>query len=102
PLLAIDSPVSAGVPAPDRYSKFSFPEGLAVLLPAGSASQRNSCGTAALVPLLNEEATKSMGLEAKPCVAVAGRTVPAVVSAPVKLAVPPETKPVALTFPLTL
>jgi len=117
PLLAIDRPVSAGVPVPERYSKFSVPEGLAVLLPAGSASQENSCGTAALVPLLNAEAIKSMGFETKPCVAVAvpvaGMIVPAAVSsplsvavvplsAPVKLAVPPESKPVALKFPLTL
>jgi hypothetical protein len=61
PLLATDRPVSAGVPVPARYSKFSVPEGVAVLLPAGSASQENSCGTAALVPLLYEEAIKSMG-----------------------------------------
>jgi hypothetical protein len=100
PLLAIDRPVSPGVPVPARYSKFSVPEGLAVLLPAGSASQENSCGTAVLVPLLNEEAIKSVGFETKPCVAVAvpvaGSTVPAAVSAPLNVAVVPLSAPVSV------
>jgi hypothetical protein len=100
PVLAIDRPVSPGVPLPDRYSKFSVPEGLAVLLPAGSASQENSCGTAVLVPLLNEEAIKSMGLEVKPCVAVAvpvaGSAAPAAVRAPLNVAVVPLSAPVSV------
>ena len=105
PLLAIDRPVSAGVPVPARYSRFSVPEGLAVLFAAGSAFQRNSCGTAALVPLLNEEASQSMGLEAKPCVAVAvpvaGSSMPAAVSAPLNVAVVPLSAPLKFPVPLT-
>ncbi len=103
PLPAINKPVSVGVPEPERYSRLSVPEGLVVLLAAGSAFQRNSCGTAAPVPLLNEEATQSAGLEAKPCVAVAvpiaGSAVPAAVIAPLNAAAVPLSRPVKLPVP---
>ena len=116
PLLAIERPVSAGV-LPPPNNRFSFPEGEGVLLPTGSACQRKSWSTAVLVPLLNEEACVSRGLELNPAVAVAvpvvGNVAPAAdtvllkvavvpVRPPVRLAELPETEPVALMLPVTL
>ena len=123
PLLAIERPVSAGsvalscrvLAAPNN--RFSFPEGEGVLLPTASACQRKSWSTAVLVPLLNEEACVSRGLELNPAVAVAvpvaGNVAPAAdtvllkvavvpVRPPVRLAELPETEPVALMLPVTL
>ena len=42
PLLAIEKPVSAGVPPFDANNKLNRPEGLDELLPVGSACQRKS------------------------------------------------------------
>jgi len=71
PLLLMDRPVSAGVAVPEANSMFSFPEGEALLFPAGSACQRKCCGTAACVELLNAEASKSNGWEENASVEVA-------------------------------
>ena len=106
PLLAIDKPVSAGVLPPEPNSKFRLADGDDVLFPTGSACQRNSSFTAALVPLLYADAAASIVPDLYPwlevAVPVGGSTAPAAVSAPLKLAPPPETDPVALTFPVTL
>ena len=71
PLLAICSPVAAGVLVPDPYNRLNAPLGAALPLPTGTVSTWNVCATAALVPLLNDEATKSRGSELVPAVAVA-------------------------------
>src|ERR1035441_9943137 len=59
PFAAIENPVSAGAVPFDPKSRFKEPEGLAVSLPTGSASQRKSCATAVEVLLLNDDASRS-------------------------------------------
>src|SRR5215469_4166028 len=71
PVLLMERPVSAGVPVPEANSKFSFPEGEALLFPTGSACQRKFCGTETCVELLNAEASKSNGWESNASVEVA-------------------------------
>ena len=71
PLLLIFSPVSVGTAAPVPYSRFSVPDAVAVLFPAGSACNWNVCGTAVTVPLLKADATKFSGREFLPVSAVA-------------------------------
>ena len=71
PFAPIESPVGAGAPDPDPKSRFREPDGLALLLPTGSAYQRKCWLTAAPVPLLNAEPSKSKGCELNPFVAVA-------------------------------
>ena len=71
PLLAMESPVSAGVPVPDANNKLSLLEGLEVLLPVGSACRLKVWFAAALVLLLNEEARRLAGCEFLPPVEAA-------------------------------
>src|ERR1700690_227244 len=59
PLLAIESPVSAGEFPLDPNNRLSEPEGLEESFPVGSASQRKSWVTADVVVLLNEEVCRS-------------------------------------------
>src|SRR5260370_28068021 len=82
PLLLIFRPVSAGMAVPEPYSRFSVPDAVEVLLPAGSACNWNVCATAVEVPLLNTCATKLCGRDLKPARAVA-------VPVAGKLSVPP-------------
>src|SRR6202034_3353314 len=87
PFCAIFKPVSAGVLVPDPNRRLNVPLGEAVLLPAGSACQRNVWFTGALVVLLNDDATKFSGCEFLPAVAVAAAiagsvTAPRIVAAP--------------------
>jgi len=113
----IESPVSAGVLVPEANCRFSVAEGVVVLLPVGSTSQRKPWLTAAWVLLWYEDACKSSELELAPedevAVFVAGSTVPAAesvpeklavvpVSAPLRLAELPDSIPVAIMLPLTL
>lgn len=63
PVLAIDSPVSAGAVPFEPNSRFNVPDGLAVSFPEGSACQRKSCVTAAAVLLLYDDVCKSNGFE---------------------------------------
>ena len=106
PLPLMERPVSAGA-APPPNSRFSFPDGVAVLLPAGSACQRKVwfCAAFTAGALLNTEARKSCMWELKPLAAVAmpvagnrrpaaGVKVPPNDPAPVKLAVLPLRLPV--------
>src|SRR5580698_429485 len=74
PLLATETPVSVGVAPLAPNNRFSFPDGVLVLLPAGSVCQRNSSFCAALAVLLNDEAARSNGFELKPAEAVASLT----------------------------
>jgi hypothetical protein len=63
PLLAIESPVSVGVPPFDPNKRFNEPDGVDESFPVDSTIQRKSCATAFEVELLNEEACKSSGFE---------------------------------------
>src|SRR6266853_2016340 len=87
PLLLSFNPVSVGAAVPEPNSRLSVPDGVAVLLPTGSACQRKVSFTAAFVLLLNDEATRLRGCEFLPAVAfavpVAGRP-----SAPRKMPLP--------------
>jgi hypothetical protein len=96
PLLAMESPVSAGVLVPEANNKLSLPDGLEVLLPVGSACRLKVWFTAALLLLLNEEACRLAGCEFLPpveaAVPVAGncsvpRTVPAPLTSSVEAGV---------------
>ena len=71
PLLAMESPVSAGVLPFDPKSRFNVPDGFEELFPVGSACQRKFCVTGKEVLLLYADACRSNGLEMNPWVAVA-------------------------------
>src|SRR5579864_2416290 len=66
PLLAMFRPVSAALLVPEANSRFNVPEGVAVLLLAGSACHWNVCVTAFPVLLLNDEAAWFRGCEFLP------------------------------------
>src|SRR5580704_7425752 len=71
PLLAMCSPVSAGMFGAVANSRFNVADGDAVLFPTGSANQWNTWFAAALVPLLKVEATSPRPFELLPAAAVA-------------------------------
>src|SRR4029077_12703157 len=91
PLLAMENPVGFGTTPFEPNRRLRIPEGLDESFPTASACHRKSWEIAVEVVLLNDDASKSSGLEAKPCVAVAvplaGSTAPTAVTAPVKVAV---------------
>ena len=58
PLLAKVNPVSEGLVVPEPDKRFRVPEGLAVLLPEGSACSTNDWVTALSVLLLYDEASR--------------------------------------------
>src|SRR5580704_5291999 len=71
PLLAMCSPVSAGMFGAVANSRFNVADGDAVLFPTGSANQWNTWLAATLVPLLKVEATRPRPFELLPAEAVA-------------------------------
>src|SRR5450755_4101581 len=70
PLLEIDNPVSEGTLVPDPNSRFSVPEGLAVLFPTGSVCQRKVSFKASPM-LAKADADRFKGCEFFPAAAVA-------------------------------
>ena len=71
PVLLSFNPVSPGVSVPLPKSRFNVAPGVEVLFPVGSACHSKCCNTALLVPLLNDEASKSVAFELKPLLALA-------------------------------